>query len=206
MASTILSICPYWSFVAPYHHQVLVTENLPGLCDAQTQSLSKQSVWAALEVARKQTLLTRAANHPLAQRSLYWESMLTPVESERSTPVLELLITPHIQIFKPGVRGWDISQAINGVILVLSRCSWNQRAWLSRRPVSFVCFILTDSFSVDRNLTPDSLSGFIQTSIWKFSKTELAVQGFVGYLISVWHRLFLLCSSLVMIHMRVVGN
>lgn len=48
--------------------------------------------------------------------------------------------------------------------------------------------------------------GFIQTSIWKFSKTELAVQGLVEYLISVWHRLSLLCSSPVMIHMRVVGN
>lgn len=47
-----------------------MAENLSRLCDAQTQSESKQSVWAALAVARKQTLL--------AQRSFYWESMLTP--------------------------------------------------------------------------------------------------------------------------------
>lgn len=81
-----------------------MAENLSGLCDAQTQWESKQSVWAALEVARKQTVLTRAANHPLAQRSVYWESMLTPAKSG-PVPVLELLITTHIQIFKPEVRG-----------------------------------------------------------------------------------------------------
>lgn len=149
MTSTILSLCSYWSFVAPYHHQVLVAENLSVLCDAQIQSESKQTVWAALEVAQKQALLTWAVNHPLAQRSFYWESMLTPAR-QFSIPVWELLVTPHIWIFKPEVRGWDISQAIYGVILVLSE------AFLEPTRLT-VCFILTDCLSVDQNLTPDSL-------------------------------------------------
>lgn len=136
--------------------------------------------------------------------------------------MLELLIMPHNWVFKTEVRAIEAQMSPKQLSCLLftdvslNRCVevecclassvcllfWQIRFWLTKTWPLTHCYYL--SVKKREKMYKTHSSGIIQTSIWKCSETELVLSCEIFYqcLTQTWG----LCSSWVIIHMRVGGE